>query len=395
MNQSERKLQIIHVDMDAFYAAIEQRDNPDLSGKPVVVGGRPNSRGVVSTCSYEARKFGIRSAMPLTEARRRCPQAVFLPVNMPKYTQVSSQIHLIFKDYTPLIESISLDEAFLDVSDSTRLFGSAQKIALEIKERIKRDLDLTASVGLAPNKFLAKIASDIQKPNGLVMLTEERIQDFLDPLPVERIWGVGARTAEKLHNLHVRTIQELKRLDEPSLRSHFGIAGTRLFFLARGIDNRPVETDREAKSIGRETTFREDLSDYEVLQAFLLNLSADVGRRLRKESLKAKTVTIKVRFADFHTLSRSKTLDTYINLDQDIYLEAKHLLLELHLSQPVRLIGVSVHNFVPEEFQNSLFEPAESEKEKLAKTIDAIKERYGEKSITLARLLNLGHEDNL
>ncbi|NLI91941.1 MAG: DNA polymerase IV [Peptococcaceae bacterium] len=389
MKNSTRKLQIIHVDMDAFYASIEQRDNPDLRGKPVVVGGRPNSRGVASTCSYEARKYGIRSAMPLTEARRRCPHAVFLPVDMPKYAKVSSQIHRIFQDYTPIIEPISLDEAFLDVTDSTRLFGSAHIIALEIKERIKKELDLTASVGLAPNKFLAKIASDIQKPDGFVMLTEEEIQDFLDPLPVEKIWGVGPKTAEKLHMLHIKTIRELKALDQVTLRNHFGTAGSQLYYLARGIDNRPVETEREAKSIGRETTFPQDLSDTEVLQTFILDLSADVARKLRKESLKAKTISLKVRFADFRTVSRSKTLDSYTSLDQDIYAQANYLFQELRLSQPVRLIGVSVHNLVPEESQQSLFETANPEKEKLAKTMDTIKERFGENSITLARLLNL------
>lgn len=387
MDNSLQQRQIIHIDMDAFYASVEQRDNPDLKGKPVVVGGKPHSRGVASTCSYEARKYGIRSAMPLAEARRRCPHAIFLPVDIPKYSQVSQQIHRIFEDYTPLIEPISLDEAFLDVTASLRLFGSARMIALEIKNRIKKELALTASVGIAPNKFLAKLASDIQKPDGFVVIKEEEIQAFLDPLPVERIWGVGPKTAEQLHQLNIKTIKDLKNMDEFSLQTHLGAAGSQLFYLARGIDNRPVEPDREIKSIGRETTFPEDLLEQEVLQTFLLDLSADVGRKLRKRSLKAKTVTLKVRFPDFSTVSRSKTLESHTDLDKVIFSKACLLLDELRLKRPIRLIGVSVHNLTSEETQHSLFEPDDGDKIKLTKTIDTIKERFGENSITFARLI--------
>lgn len=387
MNKSFTKRQIIHVDMDAFYASVEQRDNPELQGLPVVVGGNPDSRGVVSTCSYEARKYGIRSAMPLAEACRRCPQAIFLPVDIPKYYQVSQEIHKIFKDYTPLIEPISLDEAFLDVTASLRLFGSAPAIAQEIKERIKNELCLTASVGIAPNKFLAKLASDIQKPDGFVVIQEDQIQAFLDPLPIERIWGVGPKTAEQLHKLRVRTIKELKDLDELTLKNKFGLIGSQLYYLARGIDNRPVEPEREVKSIGREITFPEDLKDEEVLQTYILELVTDVGRKLRKGSFKTKTITLKVRYADFSTVSRSKTLDYYTDLDKDIFREAGNLLQDLHCKQPVRLIGVSVHNLTRGEIQQSLFADEDEDKAKLAKTVDSIKERFGEKSITLARLL--------
>lgn len=379
--------QIIHVDMDAFYASIEQRDNPDLQGKPVVVGGKPSSRGVASTCSYEARKYGIRSAMPLAEAQRRCPHAIFLPTNIPKYQEVSRQIHGIFAEYTPLIEPISLDEAFLDVTASLQLFGSAQTIALAIKSRIKNELKLTASVGIAPNKFLAKLASDIQKPDGFVIVKEEDVEAFLNPLPIERIWGVGPKTAQQLHKLNIRTIKELKILDEVSLRSEFGLAGSQLFYLARGIDNRPVEPDREVKSIGREITFPEDIIDRDMIQTFILDLSTDVGRKLRKGSLKAKTVTLKVRFTDFSTVSRSKTLDFYTESEKELYREACLLFNELGPNRPIRLIGVSVHNLTSEEIQQCLFETNHDDNEKLIKTMDRIKDRFGEDSITFARLL--------
>lgn len=388
MNKSFLKRQIIHVDMDAFYASVEQRDNPELLGKPVVVGGNPDSRGVASTCSYEARKYGIRSAMPLAEARRRCPQAIFLPVDMLKYSLVSSQIHDIFADYTPLIEPISLDEAFLDVTASLKLFSSAEQIAREIKVRIKQELYLTASVGIAPNKFLAKLASDLQKPDGFVVVKEKDLEAFLNPLPVEKIWGVGPKTAEELHKMHIKTIRDLRQVDEKSLQKRFGLAGSQLYYLARGIDDRPVEPDREVKSIGRETTFADDILDQEILTTIILDLSTDVGSRLRKGSLKARTITLKVRFADFTTVTRSKTLDSYIDFDSDIFLEASLLLQELHLSRPVRLIGVTVHNLSGEEIQPRLFDTEYEDKEKLAKTIDTIKERFGNNSITLARLLN-------
>lgn len=388
MDYQQKKRQIIHVDMDAFYAAVEQRDNPDLRGKPVVVGGNPNSRGVASTCSYEARKYGIRSAMPLAEAKRRCPHAVFLPVDMPKYQEVSSQIHKIFEDYTPLIEPLSLDEAFLDVTDSIRLFGSGQKIAREIKLRIKEELQLTASVGLAPNKFLAKLASDIRKPDGFVILTEQDIDIFLEPLPVERIWGVGPKTAEQLHELNIKIIKDLKKLGEDYLSDLFGSTGSRLYELARGIDDRPVEPDTEAKSIGREITFSEDIREHEILKTYILDLAVDVGRKLRSKLLKARTVTLKVRYSNFKTISRSKTLSNYIDLDQDITKHAWLLFDELNLNQAVRLIGVSLHNMSGEMRQLNLFDVESNRNhEILTRTVDILKDRFGEDSITLARLL--------
>jgi DNA polymerase IV len=393
MSVWENQRKIIHVDMDAFYASVEQRDNPELRGKPVVVGGSPQSRGVASTCSYEARKYGIRSAMPLAEAYRRCPHAIFVPVNGRKYREVSLQINKIFHDYTPIVEPLSLDEAFLDVTGSTRLFGSAENIAKEIKAKIQKELELTASVGLACNKFLAKIASDLKKPNGLVVVAPDKIQQFLDPLPVERIWGVGVKTAERLHGLNIRCVRELRQLEVEYLERLFGIGGNQLYHLARGIDERPVEIERGVKSIGREITFSEDIRDREALATFLLELTVDVGRKLRKEALKAKTINLKLRFKDFSTITRARTLDSLTNLDEDIFASSSELLQEVVLKDSVRLIGVSVSNLSDQEdSQLSLFAEPKQEKENLTKAVDQLKERFGEKSIIRARLLGKKRE---
>ncbi len=387
---------IIHVDMDAFYASVEQRDDPSLRGKPVIVGGNPNSRGVVSTASYEARKAGVHSAMPLAEAKRRCPQAFFLPVNGRKYREVSLQIRAIFLTYTPLVEPLSLDEAFLDVTGSTSLFGSAETIGMKIKERIQNELDLTASVGVAGNKFLAKLASDLRKPNGFVVVASDQVQAFLDPLPVERVWGVGKKTAERLHGLDVKIVKDLRQLELTYLTKRFGTLGHQLFQLARGQDDRPVESDRDAKSVGRETTFALDVADREILETVLLELACDLGQSLRQEKLKGKTITLKARYDDFRTLSRSHTFPEGTNLDDVIYHEAKELLRGISLKQPLRLIGISVHHLAGEGFgQLSLFDEPEAGKEKLAEVIDAIKSKYGEQIITRARLLKRDSEKEM
>jgi DNA polymerase-4 len=379
---------ILHVDMDAFYASVEQRDDPSLLGKPVVVGGRPNSRGVVSAASYEARKFGIHSAMPIAEVYRRCPHAVFLPVNIQKYREVSKQIRQIFLTYTPMVEPLSLDEAFLDVTGSTSLFGPADEIAFIIKQRIQQELNLTASVGLACNKFLAKLASDLRKPDGFVVVQPDRVQEFLDPLSVERIWGVGKKTAEQLHTLNIRTVRDLRNLEQGYLTQLLGVIGSQLYLLARGIDDRPVESDRVVKSIGRETTFATDIADRDLLETVLLKLSIDVGRSARKESLKGKTITLKVKYSDFRAISRSHTLTRAINLDDMIYQEVCHLLGEVALKQPLRLIGVTLSNLTDkEESQLSLFIEPRQDSENLTKVIDLVKAKYGETSITRARLL--------
>ncbi len=379
---------LIHVDMDAFYASVEQRDDPSLLGKPVVVGGKPNSRSVVSTASYEARKFGIHSAMPMAEAYRRCPQAIFLPVNMPNYKKVSLQIREIFLTYTPLVEPLSLDEAFLDVTGSTSLFGSVDSIAWQIKQRIKEELCLTASVGIAWNKFLAKLASDLQKPNGFVFVQPNKIQEFLDPLSIERLWGVGQRTSEQLHKLNIKTIKDLRHLELGYLIQQFGVLGNQLYQLARGIDERPVEPERAVKSVGRETTFSVDVIDRDALETTLLELAVDVGRRLRKEGLKGKTVTLKLRYDDFKTVSRSQTLDQATDLDEKIFQEARILLRNVSLKSSIRLLGVTMNNLSSKcESQLSLFSESDEKLEALAKVIDAVNQKFGEKGIKRARLL--------
>ncbi|WP_068962478.1 DNA polymerase IV [Desulfosporosinus sp. BG] len=387
-NWTNRNNTILHVDMDAFYASVEQRDDPSLLGKPVVVGGKPNSRGVVATASYEARKFGIHSAMPLAEAFRRCPHASFLPVNMPKYQEVSLQIRQVFMTYTPLVEPLSLDEAFLDVTGSTSLFGSADSIAIAIKQRIQRELSLTASVGLACNKFLAKLASDLRKPDGFVIVHPDKVQEFLDPLSVDRLWGVGKKTAEQLHKVNVKTIRDLRYLDQEFLTQLFGVLGSQLFQLAQGIDERPVESVKIVKSIGREITFATDIEARDVLETTLLKLAVDVGRRLRKEALRGKTITLKVRYDDFRTVSRSHTLQQATDLDDVIYQEARNLLKEVPLNHALRLIGVTANNLTDKlEQQLSLFPEPQKNHETLTKVIDSVKQKYGEKSITRARLL--------
>ncbi|NLM20841.1 MAG: DNA polymerase IV [Peptococcaceae bacterium] len=389
MNAQANFRNIIHVDMDAFFAAVEQRDNPSLKGKPVIVGGRPDSRGVVATASYEARRFGIHSAMPINEAWRRCPEGVFLPVNMAKYQKVSKQIHAIFLDYTPLVEPLSLDEAFLDVTGSTKLFGSAEKIACALKQRIRRQLDLTASVGVAGNKFLAKLASDLEKPDGFVVIDPNRIQQLLDPLSVTKIWGVGRKTAEQLSKINIHTIKDLRSLDEKTLTDLFGTLGRRLYELARGIDNRPVESMSQPKSIGREITFDEDIANRETLETVLLKLALDVARRLRKKQLKARTITLKIRYPDFRTFSRSRTLAEAIDLDDLIYRQSLTLLSEIPLKSPVRLLGITLSNFISQEVvQPSLFEKSQNrEKEVLTRVIDEVNEKFGKDIVTRARLL--------
>jgi DNA polymerase-4 len=375
--------------MDAFYASVEQLKNPQLKGKPVIVGGSPQSRGVVSACSYEARQYGIHSAMPLAEARRRCPHAVFLPVDFASYKRFSRQMHDIFYDYTPIIEPIALDEAFLDVTGSLSLKGPAAVIGRQIKDRIKTELGLIASIGIAHNKFLAKLASDLSKPDGFMIVPTDRVQEFLDPLDVSRIWGVGEKAAHKLYSLNIKQVRDLRRLTEANLVNIFGSFGHQLYNLARGIDQRPVEPDRDAKSIGRETTFAYDIVDPAALEQHLLKLSTDVGRSLRKKSLKGKTITVKVKFSDFRTITRSVTIDVPTNLDDMIYNEGCRLLRNVPV-KPTRLIGVSVHNLTAgDEAQLSLFQERRTGDDRLAKAVDAVKDKYGEKILTRARLLKL------
>ncbi len=377
---TERR-QIIHVDMDAFYASVEQLDNPDLIGKAVIVGGDPKQRGVVSAASYEARKFGVHSAMPMSQAIRLCPNAIVLPVRMKRYAELSQQIHAIFQQFTPEIEPISLDEAFLDVTGSLRLFGSAEKIGRDIKYQVKEQLGLVASVGIASNKFLAKLASDLNKPDGFVVITEENKQEILDPLPVSRIWGIGKVTEKALKSKGINTIKELRETQPEILRSIFGEQTSHVLRLAQGVDNREVESSRESKSISSEQTFATDITDKNILLDVLLNQVENVAQRLRLNDLEAKTITLKLRYADFRTITRSSTLDLATNITKTLWQEAKEVFLKWHKKSAgaLRLLGFGASGLQKAgSGQHQLFSEPDLEKQKrLDKAFDAIRGKFG------------------
>ncbi len=382
--------QILHVDMDAFFAAVEQLDNPELRGKPVLVGGSPDARGVVSTASYEARPFGCHSALPMAQAARLCPQAIIVRPRMERYSEVSRQIFEVFEQFTPLVEPLSIDEGFLDVTGCERLFGPGEQIARELRRRINRTTGLTASVGVAPNKFLAKLASDLDKPDGLVVVPADRIDDFLDPLPLKRLWGAGKATLRRFELLGRRTFGDLRRMQLAELRREFGEAGEQFFHLVRGADNRPVVPDREAKSISHELTFATDVLDPEYLRGILLNQTEDVARRLRRHNLLARTVTIKLRRFDFLTITRRVTLEAPTD-QTSVFWQAAAALLDENLGPdtlPVRLIGMGVSQLISEDRrQLSLFEPARDKRERaLDRTMDEIRSRFGTSAISRGQL---------
>lgn len=346
-----KKRKIIHIDMDAFYASIEQRDNPSLKGKPLVVGGSPHGRGVVSTCSYEARKYGIHSAMPCKEAYIRCPYAVFVRPRFYVYKEVSNQIRNIFHRYTDLVEPLSLDEAFLDVTENKKKIKSATIIAKLIREDIKRETGLTASAGVSYNKFVAKLASDYQKPNGLTVITEDNVQEFLDALPVKKFFGVGKVTERVLKNNGINTGYDLKNTSLEKLEKIFKNRGLELYNFARGIDNRPVNPTRIRKSIGAETTLIENknIDDAETVM-ILDELCEEVAERMAKEDKVAKTITLKIKFEDFKTITRSLSVSDYIRNYDDIRFYAAELLTHVEDStKTIRLFGVTVSNLEKEE----------------------------------------------
>jgi len=376
---------ILHVDMDAFYASIEIRDRPELENKPVIVGGSPTGRGVVAAASYKAREYGIHSAMPAARAKRLCPDAVFLPSRIDYYAQISEQIHAIFKRYTPLVEPLSLDEAFLDVAKSETLFGGAEAIGRRIKDEIRNETGLTASVGIAPNKFVAKVASDIGKPDGFVVVRKEGIREFLDPLPVRRLWGVGKVTGRVLEEKGIRTIRQVRDLPAEMMHALLGKWGDHLWELAHGIDPRPVVPDHEAKSISHETTFETDLTDFDELHLHLIEMVEQVAGRLRRHGLRARTVEIKIRFPDFKTITRSKTLPDATDLTEDLIRVATALLEKhLHRNQPgVRLLGIGVGQLGSgERSQGELFADERTvRRSRLDAASDRIRDKFGDAAL--------------
>lgn len=383
---------ILHVDMDAFYASVEQRDNPELRGKPVVVGGT-SKRGVVAAASYEARVFGIRSAMPVTEALRRCPDLLRVKPRMSHYKSVSKQIFAIFRDFTPTVEGLSLDEAFLDVSASTALFGPPEKIAADVKQRILDETQLTASVGVANNKLVAKIASDLDKPDGLTLVLPEHYAGRLDPLPASVIPGIGPETQKRLSAAGIRTINELRNADDRTLEPIFGRFTRKTRDRASGIDERPVVPSRAEKSISAEETYARDLDNREQMDRELLRLTERTARRLRKASLAASTVQIKIRQSDFRTCTRQRKLTPPANGTDQIYAVAREILqvwLTRNPDAKIRLLGVGGSGLAPAE-QPDLFsaipdEPAQP----IDRTVDEIRDRFGNAAVSRARTLD-GH----
>lgn len=374
---------VMHVDMDAFFASVEQRDNPEYRGKPIIVGGL-SARGVVATASYEARKFGVHSAMPMSQARRLCPQGIFLRGRYDQYEAVSNEIFEIFLQFSPQVEPLSIDEAFLDITGMGRLMKNPREYAERLKAAIKEKTGLVASVGIAPNKFLAKIASDWEKPNGLFVIEPDAMDDFLRPLPVRKIWGVGKKTAERLETLGIKTAEDLRQFDSHKLQQVLGSVklARHLTDLASGIDNRPVEAIREAQSIGRETTFETDIFGFEAAEQALLHLAGEVGWRLRRAGKKAQTVQIKVRTAEFVTCTRQRTLTAPICYDEDIFRVARDLYKELSPKGGIRLLGISGSGFEAGKEMDLFADPvADKKKEKLYDTIDSLKQRFGEKII--------------
>ncbi|MCG8455748.1 MAG: DNA polymerase IV [Holophagales bacterium] len=334
---------ILHCDMDCFYAQVHMRDDASLRGKPVVIGGSPAGRGVVAAASYEAREFGIRSAMPAAQAVKRCPHAIFLKPEFPRYRAESERIFTILREMTPIVQPASLDEAYLDVSEHLEPWGSATAVAQEIRRRVREERRLTISVGVGPNRLIAKIASDYHKPDGLTVVRPKQVRRFLDPLPVRRLHGVGPATETRLHGLGVRTIADLRQRSLEELRSRFGSHGQGLWNYARGIDERPVRTHRERKSLGHERTYAEDLRGLEAMDAELERLSEMVAAGLAKKELLARTVTVKVRYPDFTTLTRSRTLPQPVAAGERISALARELLrqTEAGTRQNVRLLGVT------------------------------------------------------
>lgn len=370
---------IMHVDMDAFFASVEQLDNPDLRGKPVIVGGQ-SCRGVVSTCSYEARRYGVHSAMSMAEARKLCPHGEYVPVRMRRYQEVSQKIMSIFHDFTPLVEQLSIDEAFLDVSGMEKLYHNTEEIGWLIKKRIAAETGLTASVGLAPNKFLAKMASDLQKPDGFTIIRHAEAAKFIADFPVTKIFGIGRMAEKALLQYGIATIGQLSAAENNVLKKVFGKNADSVHRLAQGIDERPVVTESVPKSIGRETTFAQDLFTEEQCRRELLKLSGQTGFRLRSKGYTGHTLTLKVKFTDFRIVTRSITSETDICCDEEIYALSVKLLHEVDLKKGIRLLGVTISNLSAGDCGTLGFEEDKKQIQR-NEAVDALKKRFGENII--------------
>ena len=382
---------ILHLDMDAFYPSVEILDNPALKGKPVIVGGS-KERGVVSSASYEARKFGVHSAQPIAKAKRLCPHGIFLPVRMSRYQEVSKQAFEIFHRFTPLVEPLSIDEAFLDVTGSMRLFGAPENIAKQIKQIILRETGLTISAGVAPSKFVAKIASDMDKPDGLTVVRLDAVRDFLDPLPIKKMWGVGKVTQKLLSRLNIHTFKDLRQTPVKVLEHKFGKQGAKIHLLAMGSDEREVISEHDVKSIGHEETFLQDIVSLKGAQKELLALCNKVARRMRRKGLKGKTITLKVKYFDFVQITRSATLPKPTDDGSEIYSVACHLLNKTEVTKkPIRLLGVSMSQLglLGSGTQLSLFDqdPSTQKRRKMNLILDSVHEKFGDKSVVPGTLL--------
>jgi DNA polymerase-4 len=392
MDKKGQPKHIIHLDMDAFYPSVEMLDNPALNGKPVIVGGS-KERGVVSSASYEARKFGIHSAQPIAKAKRLCPDGIFLPVRMSRYQEVSKQIFEIFHRFTPLVEPVSIDEAFLDVTASIRLFGEPENIAKKIKQIILAETGLTISAGIASSKFVAKIASDIDKPDGLTVVHPDGVRDFLDPLPIKKMWGVGEKTKQVLSRINIQTFRDLRQTPVEVLEKKFGKHGVKIHLLAMGIDERDVIPEHDVKSIGHERTFLQDIISLDVAKKELLVLGNKVARRLRHKGLKGKTITLKVKYFDFIQITRSTSLSKSTDDGLEIYSVSCRLLKKTEVTKkPIRLLGISLSqlSFSGIETQLSLFDQDQSsqKRQRLNAVLDSLYEKFGDKSVVPGTLLD-------
>lgn len=393
MPESERS--ILHVDLDAFYAAVEQMDNPQLRGKPVLVGGT-GPRAVVSTASYEARPFGCRSAMPMMQARRLCPQAIVVRPRFQRYRELSDRMFSILEDYTPTIQPISIDEAFLDLTGSQRLLGDSTSVARQIKQRVRAEVGLTISVGVAPNKFLAKLASDLQKPDGLTIITQKEIDELLPTLPIGKIWGIGPRTNAKLNDLGIRTIGDIRKLTLKVLTDRFGSEGARYHHLSFGRDERPVTPDSKAKSIGHEQTFGENIDDAEELRTILLEQVEHVASRLRKHHLLARGVTLKIRDGEFKTITRAGRFEEPSDATQVLWESARETFDKWANAsfKPLRLLGVQANGLQMETSQLDLFQDdCNARQRRLDDAVDEINSRLGSRAVRRGRGLRAVSED--